>query len=53
MYKTGISTIKFLHKNKKSWCAREQIGPRATLLNPVFNEKSKEDEVVEEHFMDE
>jgi hypothetical protein len=40
---TRTSAIEFLCKSKKCWCARKQIGPKATLVNLVFIEELEED----------
>jgi hypothetical protein len=41
-----------LHRSKRSWHAKEQIGSRATLVDPMFIEDSEEDEAVEQHFVE-
>jgi hypothetical protein len=41
-----------LCKSKRSWHAREQIGPGATSIDLVFIKKLEEDEVVEQHFVE-
>jgi hypothetical protein len=49
---TGTSIVEFLHKSKRHWCAREQIGPRTTLVDPMFIEELEENETVEYHFVE-
>jgi len=48
----GTSTIEFLCKSKQHWHAREHTRPRATLIDPMCIEESKEDEVKEHHFVE-
>jgi hypothetical protein len=43
----GTFEVEFLCRSIKHWCASEQIGPKATLIDLVFIEESEEDEVVE------
>jgi hypothetical protein len=47
----GKSEVDFLCKSKKCWLTREHKGPKATLVDSIFIEESKEDKVVEEHFV--
>ncbi len=49
----GASIVAFLRKSKRCQCARKRMGPRATLVDMVFIEKLEEDEVVEQHFVEE
>jgi hypothetical protein len=41
-----------LHKRKKRWCAKEQIGPKATSIDSVFIEELEENEVMEQQFVE-
>jgi hypothetical protein len=41
-----------LCKSKRSWRARKQIGLGATSIDLVFIKELKEDEVVEQHFVE-
>ncbi len=43
--------VEFLCKSKKCWLTKEHKGPKATLVDSIFVEESKEDKVVEEHFV--
>jgi hypothetical protein len=52
IYEIGTSTVEFLHKSKRSWCAREQTKLGVTIVDLVFIEESKEDEDVEQHFVE-
>jgi hypothetical protein len=47
IYRIGTSIVEFLHRSRKSWCAREQTRPRATSINPVFIEELEENEAME------
>ncbi len=49
---TRTFVVEFLHKSRQCWHARKQIGPKATLINLVCIEESKEDEVEENHLME-
>jgi len=51
IYRTKTFVVEFLH-SRKSWCARKQTRPRATLVDPMFIEKSEEDKVVEQHLVE-
>jgi hypothetical protein len=41
-----------LHRSRRRWHAREQTGPRATSIDLVCIEESKEDKVEEHHFVE-
>jgi hypothetical protein len=41
-----------LCKSRRSWHARKQIGLKVTLVDLVFIEGSKEDEAMEQHFVE-
>ncbi len=45
--KFGTFEVEFLDRNRRHWCAKEQIGPGATSIDLVFIEELKEDKVVE------
>jgi hypothetical protein len=47
IYRTGTSTIEFLHWRRRSWSLSVQVGPKATSVHLVNIEESKEDEGVE------
>jgi hypothetical protein len=52
IYRTTTSSIEFLRKSRKNWHVRKQIGLRATSVDSMFIEESKEDEAVEQHFVE-
>jgi len=47
-----ISVIGFLHKSKRHWCPKKQTRPRATSIDLMFIKESKDDKVMEQHFVD-
>jgi hypothetical protein len=49
---TRTFAVEFLCKSKRCWCARRQIGLGATSIDLVFIEESKDDEVLEHHFVE-
>ncbi len=52
IYRSGTSTIEFLHRHKKGQSVTKQIGPRVTSMDLVYIEESKEDEVMEQQFVE-
>jgi hypothetical protein len=52
IYKTRGSSIEFLCRSRRNWCAREQTGLRATFVDSMFIEESKEHETMEQHFVE-
>jgi hypothetical protein len=52
IYTTRTFAIEFLCRSKRHWFAKEQTGPGATSVDLVFIEESKEDEVVEQQFVE-
>ncbi len=46
------SIVEFMRKSKIRWCARGQTRPKATSIDPMFIEESKEDEDVEQKFVE-
>ncbi len=48
----GTSTVEFLCRSKQCWRAREQIGPRVTLIDLACIEESEEEEVEKHHFVE-
>ncbi len=49
--RTRTSVIEFLRKSKRYWRPKEQTRPRATSIDSVFIEESKDDEAMEQHFV--
>jgi hypothetical protein len=47
---TKTFIVEFLHRSKQHWCARRETGPKATSINPVCIEESKEDKAKEHYF---
>jgi hypothetical protein len=47
IYKIETSTIEFLRRHRRGWSSSEQARPKATLVDLVHIEESKEDEGVE------
>jgi hypothetical protein len=41
-----------LQRSIRSWCVREQTKLGTTLIDPMFIEESKEDEAMEQHFVE-
>jgi hypothetical protein len=50
---TRTYVVEFLDISKRHWCPKEQIGPRATSIDPMFIEELEDDERVEQHFVEE
>ncbi len=48
----GASIVEFLCRSRRCQRVREHTRPGATLVNLVFIEESKEDEVAKQHFME-
>jgi hypothetical protein len=48
IYRFETFAIEFLHKCKKGWSSREQVGPKAALVDLMNIEKSYEDKGVEQ-----
>jgi hypothetical protein len=44
--------VEFLRISKRHWCVRKQIRLGVTLVDLMFIEKSKENKVVEQHFVE-
>jgi hypothetical protein len=42
--------VEFLRRSRRHWHVKEQIGPRATLVDLMFIEELEEDKVMEQHF---
>jgi hypothetical protein len=49
---TRTFAVQFLCKSRRRWCTREQTRLGGTSIDLVFIKKSKEDEVVEQHFVE-
>jgi len=49
---TRRSIVEFLCISKRRWCVRKQIRLGATLIDLMFIEESKENKVVEQHFVE-
>ncbi len=45
--RTKTSAVEFLRRHKRGWSSSVQVGPRATLVDPVNIEKLEGDEGVE------
>ncbi len=52
IYRTKTSKVEFLCKHKRDWSSSVQARPRATLVDLVNIEESKENESVEQQFVD-
>ncbi len=49
----GTSLVEIFRKSRQHWHAKKQTGPRVTLVDLVRIEESKENEVEEQHFVEE
>ncbi len=49
---TQTFAVEFLHRSKGHWHPKEETRLGATLVDLVFIEKSEDDKVVEQHFVE-